>query len=293
MTIALLFKEIPYLCTKFIITKRNRTMKKLFLILVLTTALPLGRLSATPNDNGGTNTPERVSLCKFTGKDSKRAVARADADKQGVTAPLQYVQLPDMKTPRQGHQTIPTDGGLMVVGGHSTGYINTTFGQELSRAYVFNPPVAGTASPAPDGGGEAGDHVVIESTNGETVSFLLSEDPHFKFIGQTVTVTTAEVTIDYQAEEIARVYLTKDSPSGIDISELPAKKDGKLSIEAGHIVITGLQAGEPASVYQLTGVLSTTKKADQEGRLVISIDDLPAKVCIIKTKHQSFKIIKK
>lgn len=153
--------------------------------------------------------------------------------------------------------------------------------------------MAGTASPAPDGGGEAGDHVVIESTNGETVSFLLSEDPHFKFNGQTVTVTTAEVTIDYQAEEIARVYLTKDGPSGIDISELPAKKDGKLSIEAGHIVITGLQAGEPASVYQLTGVLAATKKADQEGRLVISIDDLPAKVCIIKTKHQSFKIIKK
>jgi hypothetical protein len=121
----------------------------------------------------------------------------------------------------------------------------------------------------------------------------LSEDPHFKLNSQTVTVTTADVTIDYKIDEIARVYLTKSIPTGIDISELPANKEGNLSIEAGRILITGLQAGESANVYLLTGVLAATMKANQEGQLVISIDDMPAKVSIIKTKHQSFKIIRK
>jgi hypothetical protein len=186
--------------------------------------------------------------------------------------------------------TLLDDGRLACTGG----YINTTFDQEHARAYIFNPPVAGESYAEPvEGGDEAGDHVVIEHTNGETVSFLLSEDPRFKFNGQTVTVTTDDVTIDYKAEEIARVYLTKSIPTGIDISELPANKEGNLSIEAGRIVITGLQPSESASVYQLSGVLAATMKANQEGQLVISIDDMPAKVSIIKTKHQSFKIIRK
>ena len=183
--------------------------------------------------------------------------------------------------------TLLGDGRLACTGG----YINTTTDQEHARAYIFNPPVAGESYAEPVD--EVVDHVVIENTNGETVSFLLSEDPHFKFNGQTVTVTTDDVTIDYEAEEIARVYLTKSIPTGIDISELPANKEGKLSIEAGRIVITGLQPSESANVYQLTGVLAATMKADQEGQLVISIDDMPAKVSIIKTKHQSFKIIRK
>ena len=185
--------------------------------------------------------------------------------------------------------TLLSDGRLACTGG----YIDTTFDQEHTRAYIFTPPVAGESHAEPVEGDEAGDHVVIEDTNGETVSFLLSEDPHLKFNGQTVTVTTADVTIDYKAEEIARVYLTKSIPTGIDISELPTNKEGKLSIEEGRIVITGLQAGESACVYQLTGVLAATMKANQEGQLIISINDMPGKISIVKTKHQSFKIIRK
>lgn len=180
------------------------------------------------------------------------------------------------------------DGRLACTGG----FINTTFDQPHASAYIFTPPVAGTISTEPDSG-ETADHVVIENTNGETVSFLLSEDPHFKHNGQTVTVTMAKVTIDYQTDEIARVYLVKADPTSIDIMEQPDVKKGNLSIEAGRIVITGLLPSETAYVYQLTGTLAATMKADQEGLLVISIDDMPGKVSIIKTKHQSFKIIRK
>ena len=107
-----------------------------------------------------------------------------------------------------------------------------------------------------------------------------------------MTVTTTKLTIDYQAEAIARVYL-ENNATDIDVSQLPALKEGSLNVEAGRIVITGLEAGETATVYQLTGTPVATAKADQEGRIVISIDDTPGKVSIVKTKHQSFKIIRK
>lgn len=186
--------------------------------------------------------------------------------------------------------TLLKDGRLASTGGCAAN------GEAQTSVYLFNPPVAGTTEVAePDDNDEGGEGlcVVVENTNGQKVRYLLEEEPRFYLRGQTVTVTTTKVTIDYQADDIARVYLEKNASTGIDFSELPALKEGSLSIEAGRIVITGLEAGESATVYQLTGIPEATAKADQEGRIVISIDDAPGKVSIVKTKHQSFKIIRK
>lgn len=186
--------------------------------------------------------------------------------------------------------TLLNDGRLACTGGG--GGINI---DAFASAYIFNPPVAGTTEVVkPDDNGESGEGglcVVVENTNGEKVRYLLEEDPRFYLKGQTVTVVTSKVTIDYQTDDIARVYLEDYTPT--DINELPTLKEGSMSIEAGRIVITGLESGETATVYQLSGTPVTTAKADQEGRIVISIDGTPGKVSIIKTKHQSFKIIRK
>lgn len=180
------------------------------------------------------------------------------------------------------------DGRIACTGG------SFSLDKPFASAYIFNPPVAGTTQVVePENNGEGGEGlcVVVENTNGEKVRYLLEEDPRFYLKGQTVTVVTSKVTIDYQTDDIARVYLEDYTPT--DINELPTLKEGSMSIEAGRIVITGLESGETATVYQLLGTPVTTAKADQEGRIVISIDGTPGKVSIIKTKHQSFKIIRK
>lgn len=192
--------------------------------------------------------------------------------------------------------TLLNDGRLASTGGGVGNNVDA-----LPMAYIFNPPLAGTTEvvePENNGeggesgeGGEGGLCVVVESTNGQKVRYLLEEDPRFYMKGETVTVTTSKVTIDYQTNDIARVYLENSGTT--DVIELPALKEGNLSIEAGRIVITGLELGEMATVYQLSGTPVASAKADQEGRIVISIDGTPGKVSIIKTKHQSFKIIRK
>lgn len=186
--------------------------------------------------------------------------------------------------------TLLKDGRLASTGGCAPN------GDAQTSVYLFYPPVAGTTQVVePDDNDEGGEGlcVVVESTDGKKVRYLLEEDPRFYLSGQTVTVTTTKLTIDYQAEAIARVYLENNYATDIDVSQLPALKEGSLNVEAGRIVITGLEAGETATVYQLTGIPVATAKADQEGRIVISIDDTPGKVSIVKTKHQSFKIIRK
>ena len=55
----------------------------------------------------------------------KRSATRADGDKMGVISDLKYEKLPDMKLARLWHQTFPTSNGLVVVGGHTTGFSPT------------------------------------------------------------------------------------------------------------------------------------------------------------------------
>ncbi len=55
----------------------------------------------------------------------KRSATRADGDKTGVISDLKYAKLPDMKVARLWHQTFPTSNGLVVVGGHTTGFSPT------------------------------------------------------------------------------------------------------------------------------------------------------------------------
>ena len=188
------------------------------------------------------------------------------------------------------------DGRIACTGGAFN--IATPF----ASAYIFNPPLAGTTEvvePEDSGeggeGGESGEGlcVVVECTNGEKARYLLEEEPRFYMKGETVTVATTKVTIDYQTDAIAHVYLENNATVDIDDSKLPTLKEGSMSFETGRIVITGLEPGETATVYQLSGTPVASAKADQEGRIAISIDGTPGKVSIIKTKHQSFKIIRK
>lgn len=58
--------------------------------------------------------PLRVGLSDFRSP-HQHSFSRA-AEKQGVTATLVYEQLPDMLTPRIGHQTFVSNKDLIVVG---------------------------------------------------------------------------------------------------------------------------------------------------------------------------------
>ena len=64
--------------------------------------------------------PFRVGLSEF--KSTRQHNFSRAAEKQGVTATLVFEQLPDMLTPRIGHQTFTSDKDLIVVGGRTTGF---------------------------------------------------------------------------------------------------------------------------------------------------------------------------
>ena len=98
--------------TKKIKNKKDTIMKRLFILLFMATlGWPTVMLATIP---------PAQPVKKFKGV--KRSATRADADKMGVISDLRYEKLPDMKVSRLWHQTFPTSNGLVVVGGHSTGF---------------------------------------------------------------------------------------------------------------------------------------------------------------------------
>lgn len=86
-----------------------------FLIQLALFAVPVITAAQTADTK-----PLRVGLSEF--KSPRQHNFSRAAEKQGVTSTLVYEQLPDMLTPRIGHQTFISGKDLIVVGGRTTGF---------------------------------------------------------------------------------------------------------------------------------------------------------------------------
>ncbi len=130
---------------------------------------------------------------------------------------------------------------------------------------------------------------VVETTNGERMEYLLSDQPRIVHNDATVTLTTTKTTVEFSAKEISKVYLS--SPN-------TAIRESKVNNSAIHMVgnqvrFSGLGASEAVSLYSTDGRLMLSQKADTNGSLTLSLSQLNTGIYIIKTNQQSIKITKK
>ena len=94
---------------------KTKTILRLALTAAVMLVVPMMAEAQTVGPKG---TTERVASIKDIRP--QRAAARA-AERQGVTAVLQYEQIADMPTARMSHQVLPSGNGFVVVGGRTTG----------------------------------------------------------------------------------------------------------------------------------------------------------------------------
>ncbi len=133
--------------------------------------------------------------------------------------------------------------------------------------------------------------VVVETTDGERMEYLLSDHPRISQTADKVNLTTATVNVELQAERIQKVYLSP-TPSGI--VAVPAGSDkGRITTVDGLMVLSGFRAGEPVMLFTTGGACLWQKKVDGSGQLTVSLSQLAAGVYIVKTSSQSIKITKK
>lgn len=119
--------------------------------------------------------PLRVGLSDFRSP-HQHSFSRA-AEKQGVTATLVYEQLPDMLTPRIGHQTFVSNKDLIVVGGRTTGFKLTATAERYADGLWSSVSI----NNAHDGA------FLVRDNNGYMIGGGFSQD---QGVGQTAATST-------------------------------------------------------------------------------------------------------
>ena len=134
------------------------------------------------------------------------------------------------------------------------------------------------------------DCVVVETTGGERMEYLLSDLLRITRSADAVTLTTTNTTVELSAESILKVYLATSSPTAVQEVKSPV---GDVRLKESLLFLSGYQPGARMSLYQADGQLLQHKSIGDDGTLTLSLEQLPSGIYIIKTNHQSIKIIKK
>lgn len=131
--------------------------------------------------------------------------------------------------------------------------------------------------------------LVVWQKDGSKVSYKLDEEPITTFTTTDLVITTKTATINYPLPTIYR-YSYEGVSSGVD----DAKADGiSISHDGNKIIVKGLASGKTAAVYSVDGIQLQAKCSNGSDRLVLSLNQLPAGVYVIKADEITYKFTKK
>jgi hypothetical protein len=130
---------------------------------------------------------------------------------------------------------------------------------------------------------------VVETTNGERLEYMLSDLPRIIYDDSMVTLTTNTTIVEFPQKEILKIYLT-ESITSINDCKSP---DGSFSLCHDQVFLTDFAVNEVVTLFCADGHQLWRETIHDNGRLTISLNQLPKGLYIIKTNHQSIKITKK
>ena len=103
--------------------------------------------------------------------------------------------------------------------------------------------------------GEEG--VLLQLKNGSTVGFAFSDKPTI-LIGSTLEIRANKTVVNYDYNEVKRVYWGEVQPNGISSAKDNINSSVVFRINTNGLSVSGLTKGERVSIYDTTGRLITT-----------------------------------
>ena len=132
--------------------------------------------------------------------------------------------------------------------------------------------------------------LIVHMTNGQTVEFLLEDEPVTKFEpGQLIIQTSGDAPIIYLLENVQK-YTHVGIPDGINTPVAP----GTILVRQNNemMLIDGLPDKADVAVYTVDGKMLFTKKAVGGQSTSILMTPYPAGNYIINAGGASFKFVK-
>lgn len=133
-------------------------------------------------------------------------------------------------------------------------------------------------------------YVVVETTFNERIICQFAENPKLTHENEYVVLSTTRAEIRYRTKEISKVYVYDSDKTGIDGV---IKEQGRMKVDGDIIIFRDFPPSEYVRIFTVDGLETGTYRVGSDGLLSIDLSELSKGVNIIKTKYQSFKIIKK
>ena len=130
--------------------------------------------------------------------------------------------------------------------------------------------------------------VKIYETNGNSAIYLLSARPSVTFSGEELMLKTDEIEVSYPLTPSVKFEFVEASEEAASIRNAQAEPSFKIT--ADEIGISHLHPHSIVSIYNLSGRVVKSERADNEGRIVMSQLNLPKGTYIVKTEQTAFKI---
>ena len=131
--------------------------------------------------------------------------------------------------------------------------------------------------------------VVVELGEGGKMTLSLGSSPQLTFDDDSVNIIAGETAARLHAGDIRRISFQSISTS----IERMEGKGQSVRNEDGQIVAEGMRSGSRLNLYDATGALLSSTKADASGRAALYTSSLPVGVYLIQAGETTIKFVKK
>jgi len=132
--------------------------------------------------------------------------------------------------------------------------------------------------------------LVVWQKSGEKVYIDLAELPETTFEDGLLVIRGSKTSVQFQLSTILRY--TYEGISNTGIEQLPDGRSISIAKDGDSVTLRNLSEGSTVSIYSANGTLIEKQTAQSGQPLILSVNNRPSGVYIVKTGKETIKLLK-
>ena len=133
--------------------------------------------------------------------------------------------------------------------------------------------------------------LVVWQKSGEKVYIDLAELPETTFEDGLLVIRGSKTSVQFQLSTILRY--TYEGISNTGIEQLPDGRSISIAKDGDSVTLRNLSEGSTVSIYSANGTLIEKQTAQSGQPLILSVNNRPSGVYIVKAGKETIKLLKR
>ena len=136
--------------------------------------------------------------------------------------------------------------------------------------------------------------LTIWLTDGQRTDIKLDKNIKVTYEGENFVIKSDDVNVEYSASDVKKYSLENDGSEETGIQTvLQSGNKGTMTFDGNVVRFAGFHPNAAVQIYGIGGQSEASYRIGSDGTFVLSIDDMPKGIHIIKAECITYKIIKK